>query len=404
MKRGTRNVKKNRRDRPVTFHVPRSNSRRICFVTGTRAEFGLMNSVLQRIGEDRRLSLQIIATGMHLDRSRGKSLHDIKQAGWPIDRTIPWRTSSTSQARTAIAMGNAIAGLAEAFEQMASDIVLVTGDRVEAFAAASAAHVSGRLVAHLHGGDRALGLVDDSLRHAITKLAHIHFPATVKSAQRIAKLGEDRWRIFRAGSPGLDHIRVSAAARSELAREFPTLHPRQFALLVLHPQSPIEADEAKLARAVIQQIRAVDLPGTVIIYPNNDPGSGGIVRVWESLARSPRFVIRKNISREMFLGLMRDAAVLVGNSSSGIIEAASFGTPVIDIGRRQLGRERGGNVRHVEHPGAKLRSALNQIWRNGHPRRIAGPNPYGGNGAAAKIARTLADIKLDRFRPKLIAY
>ena len=378
-------------------------SRRICFVTGTRAEFGLMDSVLHRIQSNRRLSLQIIATGMHLDRSRGQSIKAIDAAGWHIDRTIPWRASSESQSATAIAMGNAIAALSQAFEDLKSDIVLVTGDRVEAFAAASAAHVSGRLVAPVHGGDRALGLVDDSLRHSITKLAHIHFPATAQSAVRIANLGEDRWRIFRAGSPGLDGIRTAAAPRETMRREFPSLVPRRFALLVLHPQSPRDVDEAQLAREVLNSVQPTGFPQIVIVYPNNDPGSDGIARTWDALDH-PHVITRRNLARDLFLGLMRDAAVLVGNSSSGIIEAASFGTPVIDIGSRQMGRERGGNVAHVSAPGPKLRSALNRIWRDGNPLRYPQRNPYGGSGAAQKIANTLAAIDMGRLGRKLIAY
>jgi UDP-hydrolysing UDP-N-acetyl-D-glucosamine 2-epimerase len=379
------------------------SSRRICFVTGTRAEFGLMDSVLRRIKSDRRLSLQILATGMHLDRSRGQSIQAIGADGWTVDRIIPWRTSSQSQTATAIAMGKAIAALSQAFEDLRSDIVLVTGDRVEAFAAAAAAHLSGRLVAHVHGGDRALGLVDDSLRHAITKLAHIHFPATVQSAKRIEKLGEERWRIFRAGSPGLDGIRAAAATRGQVHDEFPSLFPRRFALLVLHPQSPRDADEAKIAKTVLSSVRAAGFPQMVIIYPNNDPGSDGIARTWDAM-EEPDVITCRNLSRNLFLGLMRDAAVLVGNSSSGIIEAASFGTPVIDIGTRQMGRERGGNIMHLSAPSPKLRSALIRMWRDGNPVRYPARNPYGGGGAARRIAMTLATIDKRRLGRKLIAY
>ncbi|HEX4793133.1 MAG TPA: UDP-N-acetylglucosamine 2-epimerase [Humisphaera sp.] len=380
-----------------------TSNRRICFVTGTRAEFGLMKSVLRRIEDHPKLALQIVATGMHLDKSRGSSLDEIRAEGWKIDAIVPW-AKGYSQSQTAIATGRALAGLAEAFDRLASDIILVVGDRVEAFAAASAAHISGRLVAHVHGGDRALGLVDDSLRHAITKLAHIHFPATVQSAKRIAQLGEDRWRIFRAGSPGLDGIRADAEPWKNLAAEFPELVRRRYVLLVLHPQSAQDEAEYELADQVLRDLQHHEEIKTIIIFPNNDPGSAGIVRRWETIEKTDQVILRRTIPRGIFLGLMRDAVALVGNSSSGIIEAASFGTPVIDIGHRQKGRERGPNVAHVNQPGAALRRALDRLLSTQRPIRFPPANIYGEGNAGQIIARTLASVPADRFRRKLISY
>lgn len=377
--------------------------RRICFVSGTRAEFGLMRSVLEAIRAQPKLDLQLIATGMHLDRSRGRSIDQIRDEGFRIDTVVPWAESDLSARATAVATGNAIAHLADQFERLRSDIILVVGDRVEPFAAASAAHISGRIVAHVHGGDRALGIIDDSLRHAITKLAHIHFPATRASALRIARLGEDPWRIIRAGSPGLDGITRLASSASEIARELPELGNESFALLVVHPQSSEEREQhqlaQKLANACITRFDRV-----VIVYPNNDPGSSGITRVWDSIQNHPKLIFRRNLSRPLFLGLLRDAAVLVGNSSSGIIEAASFGTPVIDVGSRQAGRERGKNVFHVPGPGPEFGRVLAIIQNRGRPLRFGTHNFYAGRNAGKTIAQALARISFDRFRTKLIAY
>src|SRR5690348_11913590 len=167
-----------------------SRRRRVCFVTGTRAEFGLMRTTLHAIQSHPSLELQLLATGMHLDRAHGRSIDAIRKEGWRVGATVSWPRSSTPAAN-AVSTGSAMAGIAQALERLQSDVVLVVGDRVEAFAAAAAGHVSGRVVAHVHGGDRALGQVDDSLRHAITKLAHVHFPATTRSANRLIKLGED---------------------------------------------------------------------------------------------------------------------------------------------------------------------------------------------------------------------
>ncbi len=362
-------------------------------MTGTRAEFGLMRSVLASIESNLRLQLQIIATGMHLDRRHGGTLQRIPK----IDAVVDWPKSSR-----AIAVGTAISNLSKAFEKLKPHIVLVVGDRVEAFAAATAAHLADIVVAHIHGGDRALGQMDDSLRHAISKLAHIHFPATRESAQRLEKMGEDRRRIHRVGSPGIDGIRQTA---DDISAEFPDLRLRRFALVVLHPMDADESLEFRRAAMISGALRSSGVERIVIIYPNNDPGADGIIRHWQSLRNDKRFIIRRDIPRPMFLGLLRDAALLVGNSSSGIIEAASFRTPVIDIGPRQLGRERCEDVRNVPYRQSSIASAIHRIWNAGRPLRGKHANIYGSGSTGAKIVQTLGRIKIDsRLLRKIISY
>jgi len=372
--------------------------RRVCFVTGTRAEFGLMESTLVSIRNHPKLQLQIVVTGMHLDRRHGWSIRSID---FPIDATVPWATGMGSAVETARSTGRAISLLADAFDRLKSDVVLVVGDRVEAFAAASAGHISGKIVAHVHGGDRAMGQVDDALRHAITKLSHIHFAATRQSAQRIRKLGENSERIFQVGAPGIDGV---ARAGSGSRHGLETRATGHFALLVLHP---VNGDDVEYRRAelVLGAIKAIPFSRIVIVHPNNDPGSRGIARCWDQHAHDERLVIHRNLDRQQFLGLLREAGVLVGNSSSGIIEAASFGTPVIDIGPRQMGRERSGNVTNVPYRKDAIVQALSRIWNNGRPKRFRGTNVYGGDGAGRKIAKVLSSVDMtDSLRRKLIAY
>ena len=380
--------------------------RNICFVTGTRAEFGLMRNVLRAIARHPKLRLQLVATGMHLDPAHGDGLATARRDGWSIDRIVPWPAGSGEDRYVnARNTGIATAEMADAFRELASDIVVVVGDRVEAFAAATAAHISGMALAHVHGGDRAAGQVDDALRHAITKLAHIHFPATRRSAERLKKLGEDAWRIHRAGSPGLDGIRSDAASREIVAEAVGELKSRRYALVLLHPVDADEAAESRRARLVIGAVARVPYERLVIVYPNNDPGAGGIIRTWEVMPNDERIILRRDVPRPVFLTLMRDAAVLVGNSSSGIIEATSFGTPVVDIGPRQNGREHGRNVVHVPYDARALRAELRRLWNDGKPRRFKSDNPYGGGGAARTIASALASVRTDdRLLRKLIAY
>ncbi len=382
---------------------PIRSPRNVCFVTGTRAEFGLMRSTLLAIEKIPSLRLQLIVTGMHLDRTRGHSVDAIRDGGWHIDCIVPWR-KSVLQSATAIETGRVMARLAAEFENLKSDIVLVVGDRVEAFAAASAAHIGGRIVAHVHGGDRALGLVDDSLRHAISKLTHVHFPATAGSAQRLMQLGEDRWRIHRVGSPGLDDLH-EAEPWKVVAKRFPALRRRGYALVVQHPATSESGAERLAAEMLLSAVQRAGVEQMMVVYPNNDPGADGIVACWRQAERSRQagWHFCKDLPRMLYLGLLRDAAMLVGNSSSGIIEAGSFGTPVIDVGSRQHGRERGDNVVHVRAPQAVERAAA-EIWNNGHPHRFGTRNPYGSGNAGKAIAGHLAHIELNRHVRKLISY
>lgn len=365
-----------------------THPRNVCFVTGTRAEFGLMETTLRAIQSHPKLKLQLVATGMHLSRRHGYTVNEIQARGWRVDVTVPWRGGP------AVATGSVVAKLATAFETLRSDVVLIVGDRVEAFAAAAAGHLSGRVVAHVHGGDRALGQMDDALRHAITKLAHVHFPATPQSAERLMKLGEDAWRIHLAGAPGIDGITQQATRRQ--------FYDEPYGLVVLHPASPQPAKEQVNAMRVLEGVLQSGCPRVLIVYPNNDPGAQGIADYWDQMQpEGVRCEVVRNLSRHDFLAHLRDAAFILGNSSSGIIEAASFGTPVIDVGPRQAGREHGDNVRHVDYTSAQIARVIRQCMNHRFPKR----NLYGGRGTGRKIASVLGRLIINpRLQRKLIAY
>ena len=367
--------------------------RRVCFVTGTRAEFGLMRRTLAAVRSHPGLSLQIVATGMHLDPACGRTVTDVAAAGFAVDREVPW-PAATSRFEYAAATGTATAGLAEVYAELAPDVVLVVGDRVEAFAAATAAHLAGVAVAHVHGGDRAMGQADDALRHSISRLAHLHLAATRGSGERLVKMGEDEGRVCIVGSPGVDGICDEAD---------PRLPPRlRFALLILHPTEGEATRERERAMTLLRAVLNTGVPRVEVVYPNNDPGAEGIVAAWDDVD-DPRVRLHRNLPRPAFLAMLRDAALLAGNSSSGVIEAASFGLPVLDVGPRQAGRERSGNVRHCDWP--DVRPAVAELWNGGDVPRWAGGNVYGGDGAAGRIADLLASMPLDPASlRKLIAY
>jgi UDP-N-acetylglucosamine 2-epimerase (non-hydrolysing)/GDP/UDP-N,N'-diacetylbacillosamine 2-epimerase (hydrolysing) len=379
-------------------------TRKICFVTGTRAEFGLMESTLHAIAGQRGVQLQLVVTGMHLDPAHGRSIDLIRKQGWTIDAVVPWKQARGSQWAYAKETGRAMAALAGTFERLKSDVVLVVGDRVEAVAAASAGHLSRKILAHVHGGDRAEGQVDDSLRHAITKLSHIHFPATPGSARRLVKLGEDRRRIHQVGSPGLDGIVHRAAKPAVMAEKFPQLSRGEFALIVLHPTDNRKEVEFDRAGIMLSAAATAGIAQTVVVYPNSDPGSRQIIRCWRQRREGMTYLL-PDVSRDLFLGLMRDCRVMMGNSSAGIIEAGALGTAVVNVGHRQAGRERGANVIQAGYAKAEILKAIKKALRRPRTGRPDKSHPYGGGGASKKIATVLGELVIDdNLRRKLITY
>lgn len=361
--------------------------RRICYVTGTRAEFGLMASTLHAIRGHVDLDLQLVVTGMHLSREHGRTIGQIRRGGWPIGVVVLWNGD--------FAAAQAVGELGVAFRTLRPDVVLLCGDRVEPFAAAAAACFDGLLLAHVHGGDRALGQADDTLRHAISKLSHIHFAATRASADRLFALGEDRFRIHTVGTPGIDDIEMMPPSKVD----------RRWPLVILHPEGADDSIEVERATMLLKAIDSAGIERATVVYPNNDPGWRGIASVWARLP-DDRFEVVRDLPRGDYLKAMADSAMLIGNSSSGIIEAASVGTMVINLGDRQKGRERSANVIDVPWSIPRLTQAIKSIWNSGQPKRFTGKNVYGGGDTGQKIAAILADVDLDdpKLRQKLIRY
>lgn len=367
-----------------------------------------MESTLRALREHASIELQIIATGTHTHATRGKTLREIRRRGWKVDAVLPW-ADDTSPAGTVRATGHALVRLTKAFEELRPDVVLVVGDRVEAFAAASAAQIGGRIVAHVHGGDRAMGQVDDALRHAISKLAHVHFAATRESGERLFAMGEDRGRIHVVGAPGVDGIREDALNRDAMIafadRLKLTAPLGEHAVLLLHPTDSDETSEARRTRMLIDAARRTFGDRIIALLPNNDPGSPAIAAELSRREKRGEIRLLAHVERPAFLGLLRDCRALIGNSSSGIIEAGSFGMPVLDVGPRQQGRERGSNVRHAEWSSASLAAGVRQIARAPHKRTPDNPYERGGRGAGVRIASLLGAITIDtRLRRKVIRY
>lgn len=378
--------------RPTPMDPPTKGRSRVALVTGTRAEFGLLRPVGLAIAARPDLELAVVAAGAHLI-SPALTFHEVKQS-FNIADVVPMQIAGkTGRAEDAEALGRGIGRFTRAFEKLRPDWVLVLGDRIEAFAAAAAASVAGYAVAHVHGGDRAEGVADEAMRHAITKLAHLHLAATEQSAERIVRMGEAKERVQVVGSPAIDGLAREAELSDEglaecLGEARPqggSWHPT--AVLLLHPIGrPSEVEEA----AAAEVLEGLNGERVIALHPNHDPGREGVLRAIEGTG----VPVVSHLPREKFVGLLKHLAktkgVLVGNSSAGLIEAAALRVPVVDIGSRQGGRERCGNAVHVEHERAgEVRGAVAKA-RELDLSRLA--HPYGDGHAGERIAAVLAGV------------
>ncbi len=372
--------------------------RTVCVLTGTRAEYGLLKPSLKRIQNDNSLELQTIVTGTHLSPRHGNTVSELQNDGIPVDEQVQILMEGDGRIPMAKSIGLGVLGFSEALGKLSPDVLLLLGDRVEVLAGAMTAAYMYIPVAHIHGGDAATGVgIDDIARHAITKLSHIHFPASDKSYERIRRLGEPEWRIKTVGAPGLDAILTGDFAdANELYSEYSISADDNLLLVLFHPETMNPDRAGSQYRTLISGIKSIDAE-KIIIYPNADPGSDQIIEEIESLRGEPSFHIFKNIPRKKFLGLMSIADAMVGNSSSGIIEAPSLGLPFVEVGQRQTDRERGDNVMSV---GFEPQEIYNQVRKclddpEFRARIESSDNPYDKGGCAENIVSRLKSVELD---------
>jgi len=371
--------------------------RRVLYVSGTRADFGLMQRTLAAIAADPRLELGIAVTGMHLLKAYGHTVGEIEAAGLPVVAHIPVVLDGSGGAVMARAMAAQLESLVGVCEQWRPDLLLVLGDRGEMLAAALAAVHLMIPVAHVHGGERS-GTVDESVRHAISKLAHLHLVATEGSRQRLIRMGEQPDQIWVTGAPGLDGI-GAGAARGAAARaawcQAQGFDPARPLLLVLfHPVLQEAATASQQAEALLEGIaQAAPDAQLLVLAPNSDAGAAAIAQVWRERLPALGLAHRQltHLPRSAYLEALALVDALVGNSSSGIIEAASFDLPVVDVGSRQQARERSANVRHARADPAAIASALQAALSAG---RQPVTNVYGDGQAAARIGEILATAPL----------
>ncbi len=373
---------------------------RLLAITGSRADFGPWLPILD---EARRrasvVEVRLVVSAMHLDPRFGSTVEEVRRSGHPIAAEVACTPDGDSRPEMAAAIGRAIVGMAPVIAGERPDWLLVLGDRGEQLAAAIGALHAGVSVAHLHGGEVTRGAVDDTVRDLITRIAHLHLVATLDAAARLAAMGEETWRIQRVGAPGLDRLRAEAAgdaaglrSRYGLAADGPYL------LVVQHPPTVGEERAAADLDATLDAIGTIGMPA-LVVYPNADAGGRAMIERIEQRGASVRAVA--SLPRGDYATLLAGAAALVGNSSSGIIEAPLLGVPAVNVGDRQEGRTRGDNVIDVPAEATAIADAIRRATRPGFRATLDRQSPYGTGDAAPRILDVLASTPLDeRLRTK----
>lgn len=373
--------------------------RKVCVVTGSRAEYGLLSGLMRQIEVDDALELQVIATNMHLSPEFGLTYREIEAGGFRIDKKIEMLLSSDTPAGTGKSVGVGMLGFADAYAELQPDIVVVLGDRYELLAAVPAALFYKIPVAHLHGGEITEGAYDDALRHAVTKMSHLHFTSTEVYRRRVIQLGESPDRVFNVGALGVENIKqVSCLSKEELEKSLGLSLGEKSFLVTFHPVTLENSTAEEQCRRLLEALEAYPDYRLVFTLPNSDTDGRVIIRlVNEFVQRHPeRSVVFPSLGLQRYLSALRYVTAVVGNSSSGILEVPSFGIPTLDIGDRQKGRIAAPSVVHCGVTGEAIREGLARVTsRSVREAARTVTNPYEKAGTARQITEVLRSFPLE---------
>lgn len=379
--------------------------RKITVVTGSRAEYGLLRWIIQGVHNDPELELQLLVTGMHLMPEHDLSVQEIEHDGFPIAARIDLHLQGDSAEHIVSTMAEGMSGFGKVYRQLHPNLVVLLGDRFEIFSAAAATVPLNIPVAHIHGGESTLGAMDEQFRHAITKMSHLHFTSTEVYRRRVIQMGEAPERVFAFGAPGLDSmVRLKLFDRPALAKELSLPEERQWGIVTYHPET--REDQSLLggrAAALLAALGAFPKIFWILGLPNADQGNRAIREKMEAyVATHPdRACITVSLGQLRYFSLMKHAALMVGNSSSGIIEAPSFILPVVNVGTRQQGRMRAKNVIDVPMEVEAVKGAIKKALSLKFIEQLDGlVNPYGDGRASDRILNILKEFPIDERLPK----
>lgn len=378
--------------------------RKICVVTGSRAEYGLLYWLMKEIAADPALELQVVATGMHLSPEFGLTYRQIEADGFALAARVEMLLSSDTPVGIAKSMGLGVIGFADAFERLRPDIVVVLGDRFEILAAAQAAFAAGISIAHVSGGEVTEGALDDTIRHCITKMARYHFVAADAYRKRVIQLGEHPACVFDVGDPGLDNlVRLNLASREDVAAMTGWKVDRPFFLVTFHPTTTGAADPASGLRELLAALD--EFPDHAVLMTKSNADMGGrqlnaLVDAYAA-ARPDRVRAATSLGQLNYLSAMRHCSAVVGNSSSGIVEAPAMGIPTVNIGTRQDGRLKASSVLDCAPRRAEIVATLALALSEEFRREATGTRSlYGNCNASTLILNKLRDVEVDRGHAK----
>jgi GDP/UDP-N,N'-diacetylbacillosamine 2-epimerase (hydrolysing) len=377
--------------------------KRICVVTGTRAEYGLLRWVMKGIRRSPELELQLIVTGMHLSPEFGLTVNEIEEDGFQVDRKVEMLLSSDTPVGITKSMGLGMIGFADALEELKPDLMLVLGDRYELLSAAAAAIVARLPIAHLHGGEKTEGAFDEAIRHSITKMSHLHFVAAEEYRRRVIQLGENPERVFNVGGLGIDSIlRLKLLSREELEKALGLNFLSRNLLITFHPVTLERNTSAHQMDELFAAISALDDTGLIFTMPNADTEGRSLFKRITSFCEShPNAHAFVSLGQLRYLSCIQYVDGVIGNSSSGLTEVPSFKKGTINIGDRQRGRLRAASVIDCKPNRQEITAAFSRLFSPEFQSKLpAIKNPYGDGGASEAIVQKLVRQPLSSLLKK----
>jgi GDP/UDP-N,N'-diacetylbacillosamine 2-epimerase (hydrolysing) len=372
--------------------------RKICFIGTSRATYGYKKNIIKILQRDKNVKCYYVVTGMHLSKKHGYSVNEILKDKISIFKKFKMNYSKIDNHVSFVkSLSTEMQKFSQILAKLKPDILVVTGDRAEMFIAAISAVYMDIPVAHIQAGDLS-GHIDGSVRHAITKISHIHFASCQDSAQRVLKMGEQKWRVFNVGAPQLDELREVKRNNNELILSKLNIDQKDnFFLVIFHPVLYNLKSASKQINIILQSVKKYNYK-KIIIYPNIDTGNKRIIDIINKFRKKKNYKIIKNLSRTEFLILLKRASILIGNSSVGILEAPTFKTPVLNLGSRQRGRMQANNVVNCDFDEKKIIKSINFILNDKNFKKNLKKckNPYGHGKSSKKIIRILKNIKINR--------
>jgi GDP/UDP-N,N'-diacetylbacillosamine 2-epimerase (hydrolysing) len=379
-------------------------TRKICVITGTRAEYGLLRWVMQGIKDDHELTLQVIVTGMHLSPEFGLTYREIEQDGFQIDRKVEMLISSDSSIGIAKSMGLSMIGFADVLGELKPDLIVVLGDRFEIFSAVSAAMVARIPIAHIHGGEATEGLIDEAIRHSITKMSHIHFVAAEEYQQRVIQLGEQPERVYLVGGLGIDNIkRLKLLERKMLESSLDFELGEKNLLITFHPVTLEVSTATKQMSELLKALSKLKDTHLIFTLPNADADGRELIRMVENfVSHHSNSRAYKSLGQLRYLSCVLHVDGVVGNSSSGLLEVPSFKKGTVNIGDRQRGRLQATSVINCDPTNISITAALKKIYDVNFQNSLEHvSNPYGEGGASDKIIATVKSVMLENVLKKI---